>query len=297
MKLDNLRELYAFTIVAEEGSFTRAAARLGVSQSALSQTVRKLERSVGIRLLNRTTRSVSPSEAGDRLLARVEPALHEISRGFAQLDSMRDHPSGTIRITADEYAIESVVWPGVERYLAAFPDVSVELTTDYGRTDLATGRFDAGVRRGKLVSKDMIAQRIGPDIQMTTVGAPTYLAQKKPLRSPHDLSLHSCINLRLPTHGEMFTWTFNKSGKDQRVTTDGRLVLSSILQVHTACLSGLGLAYLPSDFVEQDIKAGRLEAVLGGWSKTFEGYHLYYPNRQHHSPAMAAFIEIMRYNA
>ncbi|MFC3073520.1 LysR family transcriptional regulator [Shinella pollutisoli] len=295
MPNENLRDLNAFVAVAEEGSFTRAAARLGVSQSALSQTVRNLEDRVGIRLLNRTTRNVSPTEAGERLLSEVAPALEQIGRGFARLGSLRERPSGTIRLSADEYAILSLLWPALERFLALYPEVNVELVTDYGRTDVVRERFDAGVRRGKLVSKDMIALRIGPDIPMVVVGARSCFAGRKPPRRPQDLSDHVCINLRLPTHGEFFAWTFSKGGKDMRVTTGGRLVFTSVLQVRQACLAGFGLAYLPLDFVAGHIAGGDLVEVLSDRRKTFEGYHLYYPNRRQHPPALAALIEALRH--
>lgn len=296
MSNENLRDLNAFVTVAEEGSFTRAAARLGVSQSALSQTVRNLEERVGIRLLNRTTRNVSPTEAGERLLSEVAPALEQIDRGFAQLGSLRERPSGTIRLSADEYAILSLLWPALERFLALYPEVNIELVTDYGRTDVVRERFDAGVRRGKLVSKDMIALSIGPDIPMVVVGAPSCFSQRKKPKRPQDLSDHDCINLRLPTHGEFFAWTFSKGGKDLRVTTQGRLVFTSVVQVRQACLAGFGLAYLPLDFVAGHIAGGALVEVLADWRKTFEGYHLYYPNRRQHPPALAALIDALRYN-
>lgn len=295
MSNENLRDLNAFVAVAEEGSFTRAAARLGVSQSALSQTVRNLEERVGIRLLNRTTRNVSPTEAGERLLAEVAPALEQIDRGFAQLGSLRERPSGTIRLSADEYAVLSLLWPALERFLPLYPEIDVELVTDYGRTDVVRERFDAGVRRGKLVSKDMIALRIGPDIPMVVVGTPSCFAERKAPKRPQDLSEHDCINLRLPTHGEFFAWTFSKGGKDLRVTTQGRLVFTSVVQVRQACLAGFGLAYLPLDFVSRHIAGGELVEVLADWRKTFEGYHLYYPNRRQHPPALAVLIDALRY--
>ncbi len=295
MSNENLRDLNAFVAVAEEGSFTRAAARLGVSQSALSQTVRNLEERLGIRLFNRTTRNVSPTEAGERLLSEVAPALEQIDRGFSQLGSLRERPSGTIRLSADEYAILSLLWPALERFLARYPEINVELVTDYGRTDVVRERLDAGIRRGKLVSKDMVALRIGPDIPMAVVGAPSCFTEQKPPKRPQDLSDHACINLRLPTYGEFFAWTFSKGGKDLRVTTDGRLVFTSIVQVRQACLAGFGLAYLPRDFVIDHIAGGELVEVLADWRKTFEGYHLYYPSRRQHPPALAALIEALRF--
>ncbi|ANH03066.1 LysR family transcriptional regulator [Shinella sp. HZN7] len=297
MPNENLRDLQAFVTVAREGSFTRAAARLGVSQSALSQTLRNLEERVGIRLLNRTTRNVSPTEAGERLLTHVTPALEEIERGFAQIGTLLDRPTGTIRISADEYAIETVLWPRLSPFLADYPEIGIELVTDYGRTDIVRERFDAGVRRGKLVSKDMIAMRIGPDVPMAVVAAPSCLAGRKRPRTPQDLSGHPCINLRLPTHGELMAWTFSKGGKDLRATAEGRLVFTSVRQIREAALAGFGLAYLPVDYVSDAIEAGRLVEVLADWRKTFEGYHLYYPNRRQQSPALAALIAALRYRA
>ncbi|QKS01114.1 LysR family transcriptional regulator [Sphingomonas sp. CL5.1] len=292
----SLRDLNAFVVVASERSFTRAAARLGVSQSALSQTVRHLEERIGIRLLNRTTRNVSATEAGQRLLARVVPALEEIDLGIAQLGNLLDRPSGTIRISADEYAIHSVIWPALERFLTTFPEINIELSTDYGRTDLARGHFDVGVRRGNLVSKDMIAVRIAPDMPMAVVGAPSCLDGRARPKRPPDLSDYPCINLRLPTHGELLPWTFTKAGKDLRVTNPGRLVFTSIAQVRQACLAGFGLAYLPRDYVEPHIEAGELIEMLADCRKTFEGYHLYYPSRRQRPPALGALLETLRYH-
>ena len=295
MSGENLRDLNAFVAVAQEGGFTRAAARLGVSQSALSQTVRHLEERLGVRLLNRSTRNVSPTQAGERLLAQVGPALEEIDRGLAELGALRERPAGRVRISADEYAIHSVLWPALQRFLVEFPDIDVELTTDYGRTDIIRDRHDAGVRRGGLVSKDMIALRIGPDVPMAVVAAPACFAGRPRPRQPQDLAGHACINLRLPTHGEIFSWTFSKAGRDLRVATQGRLVLTSLPQVLQACLADFGLAYLPRAYAAQLLGDGTLVEVLADWRKTFEGYHLYYPSRRQHPPALAALIEALRY--
>lgn len=291
---ENLRDLNAFVVVAEEGSFTRAAARLGVSQSALSQTIRNLEERLGIRLFNRTTRNVSPTQAGEQLLAAVEPALAQIDRGLEQLGTLRERPAGTIRISADEYAIHNVLWPVLEKFLVDYPDIHVDLTTDYGRTDIVHERYDAGVRRGQLVSKDMIALRISPDIPMAVAAAPTFLKRHgKPVK-PRDLAEFSCINLRLPTHGELLPWHFVKNGKEIRVTTSGQLVLTSLFQIREACLAGLGLAWLPQDLVATPVAAGELVEVLTAWRKVFEPYHLYYPSRRQHSSAMVALIDTLR---
>lgn len=294
MKPENLRDLNAFVAVAGEGSFTRAAARLGVSQSALSQTIRNLEARTGIRLFNRTTRNVSVTEAGERLLKRVKPALDEIEDGFAQLNGLLDRPAGTIRISADDYAITSVLWSALEPFLKEYSEINVELTTDYGRGDIAGQRQDAGIRRGGLVSQDMIALRIGPDVPMAVVAAPEVIAARPPPATPHDLGAHDCINLRLPTHGEIFPWTFTVKGKDLRVTTRGRLIFTTISQARQACRAGFGFAYLPRGYVEDDLREGALAEVLTDVRKTFEGYHLYYTSRRQQPPALAALIDYLR---
>ena len=297
MTAENLRDLHAFAAVAEEGSFTRAAARLSVSQSALSQTIRGLEERLGMRLLSRTTRSVSPTEAGERLLATVAPALREIDEGLARLSELRDKPAGTVRISADEFAVQHVLWPAIARFLPDYPDIDIELTTDYGRTDIVGNRYDAGVRRGRLVSQDMIAVRISPDIRMAVVGSPAYLSRRPAPKTPQDLTAHSCINIRLPTHGELFAWTFRKAGKEHRVKVEGQLVFNTLSSVLAATLDGFGLAYLPHEQVRERIEDGALVEVLTGWRQTFEGYHLYYPHRRHPSPAFALLVEALRWRA
>lgn len=297
MPNENLRDVHAFVTVAREGSFTRAAARLGVSQSALSQTLRNLEERIGIRLLNRTTRNVSPTGAGERLLADVAPALEEIEQGFARLGAIRDRPAGTVRISADEYAIEAVLWPKLVPFLAEYPEIGVELVTDYRRGDIVRDRIDVGVRRGNLVSKDMISTRISADIPMAVVAAPSCFRDGGKPRVPQDLADHPCIGLRLPTHGELMSWTFTKARKDIRITPEGRLVFTTVRQVLQGCLAGFGLGCLPLDYVSDEIGAGRLVEVLADWRKTFEGYHLYYPNRRQHPSALAALIEALRHRA
>lgn len=292
---ENLKDLNAFVLVAEEGSFTRAAARLGVSQSALSQTIRGLEARLGLRLLARTTRSVAPTEAGERLLALVAPALREIDEGLVRLTELRERPAGTVRISADEFAVQHVLWPALARFLPDYPDIHVELTTDYGLTDIVSERYDAGVRRGRLVSQDMIAVPIGPDIGMAVVGAPAWFARHPRPRAPQDLTAQSCINLRLPTHGGFFAWTFRKGGREQRVRVQGQLVFNSLSVVLEAALAGFGLAYLPAQMVQPYLESGELAEVLADWRQTFEGYHLYYPNRRHASPAFALLVEALRY--
>lgn len=292
---ENLRDLNAFVVVVEEGSFTRAAARLGVSQSALSQTIRALEERLGLRLLNRSTRSVSPTEAGDRLLARIQPAMQEINDGLAQLTELREKPAGTIRITADEFAVHHVLWPAVERFLPNYPDIMVEITTDYGRTDIVGERYDAGVRRGRLVAQDMIAVPISADIRMAVVASPEYLAARSQPKSPQDLIGHSCINLRLPNHGELFAWMFRKGDKEHRIKVEGQLVFSALPPVLMAALAGFGLAYVPEAMIKSHVEAGRLVEVLTSWRQTFERYHLYYSSRRLASPAFSLIVDALRH--
>lgn len=295
MSGENLRDLAAFVAVAEEGSFTRAAARLGVSQSALSQTVRGIEERLGLRLLNRSTRSVSPTEAGERLLARVQPALREIDEGLAQLTELREKPAGTIRITADDFAVSHVLWPAIEGFLPDYPDINIEITTDYGRADIVGDRYDAGVRRGGLIAQDMIAVPISTETRMAIVGAPAYLARHPPPKSPQDLIGHSCINLRLPNHGELLPWTFRKGGKEQRIKVEGQLVFNTLPTVLTAALAGFGLAYMPEAMVRAHLDAGRLVEVLTPWRQTYERYYLYYSGRRHVSPAFSLLVDALRY--
>lgn len=289
-----LQDLVAFLAVAEEASFTRAASRLGISQSALSQVIRGLEERLGLRLFARTTRSVSPTPAGERLLALIGPSMGQIASGLEQITALRDKPAGTIRLSADEYAVHSVLQPAMSHFLPEYPDIRVELNVDYGLTDIVSGRFDAGVRRGGLVAKDMIAVRISGSHPMAVVGAPAYFARRPLPRHPHDLTEHSCINLRLPTHGEHFAWVFAKAGKEQRVKVEGPLVTNSITSVRDAALAGLGLAYLPQAYFHDALASGALIEVLSGWRKTFEPYHLYYPSRRHVSPAFSLLVNALR---
>ncbi|MFT3666562.1 LysR family transcriptional regulator [Piscinibacter sp.] len=288
-----LRDLQAFLVVAEEQNFTRAAARLGVSQSALSQTVRALEERMDMPLFLRSTRKVSLTEAGERLRALVGPAMEEIRQGLAQISALRGRPAGTIRISADEYAVRSVLWPALPAFMASYPDIQVEIATDYGLADIVGQRYDAGVRRGGLVSKDMIAVRIGPDIPMVVVGAPAYLERHARPRHPQALIEHNCVNLRLPAQG-YFAWSFRKGAKEHRIKVDGQLVLNSLLQIVEAALAGVGLVHVPEQLVREHLDAGRLLEVLREWRQTYEGYHLYYPNRRK-SPALALLVEALRH--
>jgi DNA-binding transcriptional LysR family regulator len=294
MRRADLNGLAAFLAVARERSFTRAAAKLGVSQSALSQTVRGLEARLGLRLLTRTTRNVAPTEAGERLFRAVGPRLDEIDAELAGLSELREKPAGTVRITATENVAASVLWPALERLLPDYPDVRVEIVIDYGLTDIVAERYDAGVRLGEQVAKDMIAVRIGPDMRMAVVGAPSYFARRSPPRAPQDLTDHACINLRLPVHG-LYAWEFERDGRELRVRVEGQLVFNSTALILHAALAGLGLAYLPEDQVQAHLAGGRLVRVLADWCPPFAGYHLYYPSRRQHTPAFALLVEALRY--
>lgn len=296
MPRENYNDLVAFVTVAREGSFTRAAAKLGVSQSALSHTIRGLEANLGLRLLARTTRSVSPTEAGARLLEIVAPRFEEIEAGLAALSELRDKPAGTIRITTAEHAGNSVLWPKLSTFLVDYPDIKVEITIDYGLTDIVAQRFDAGVRLGEQVEKDMIAVRIGPDMRMAVVGSPTYFSSRPLPETPHDLSAHNCINLRLPTHGGLLVWDFEKDGHALNVRVDGQWVFNSSLPILRAALAGCGLAFVPEDMVLEHVAEGRLIRVLDGWCQTFQGYHLYFPSRRQASPAFALVVDALRYS-
>ncbi|MCH4546264.1 LysR family transcriptional regulator [Rhizobium sp. WYCCWR 11279] len=287
--------LIAFIAVARAQSFTKAAGKLGVSQSALSHTIRGLEERLGLRLLTRTTRSVSPTEAGERLLVSIGPRLDEIESELAALSAFREKPAGTIRINAGEHAADAVLWPALEKLLPDYPDINVEIIVDYGLTDIVAERYDAGVRLGEQVAKDMIAVRIGPDMRMAVVGAPAYFdTRPKPL-TPQDLTDHNCINLRLPTYGSVYAWEFEKDGRELRVRVEGQLVFNNIALRLNAVLAGLGLAYMPENLVETHLADGRLVRVLEDWCLPFSGYHLYYPSRRHTSPAFALVVDALRY--
>lgn len=288
-------DLLAFFAVARERSFTKAAAKLGVSQSALSHTVRGLEARLGLRLLTRSTRSVSATEAGERLLQRLGPHFEEIEAELAALSELRQKPAGTIRITAGEHPAYTVLWPALENFLPQYPDIKVEVIVDYGLTNIVAERYDAGVRLGEQVALDMIAVRIGPDMRMAVVGAPVYFKKRPPPRKPQDLTAHNCINLRLPTYGGLYPWELEKNHRELHVRVDGQLVFNNIKLRVEAALAGLGLAFLPEDVVQADIAKGRLLRVLEDWCPPFAGYHLYYPSRRHHSPAFALLIEALRY--
>jgi DNA-binding transcriptional LysR family regulator len=295
MRRDNVNDLTAFIAVAREESFTKAAAQLGVSQSALSYTIRTLEARLGLRLLTRTTRSVSLTEAGERLLHSIGPRLDEIESEIAALSAMRDKPAGTIRITTVEHAAETILWPALVPLLAEYPDINVEIISDYGLKDIVAERYDAGVRLGEQVDKDMISLRISADLRMAVVGAPSYFEGRAKPDVPQDLIEHSCIKLRLPTHGAFYAWEFQKDGQELKVRIQGRTAFNTVGMMRKAALDGFGLAYLPEDQVDTAIAEGKLIRVLADWCPPRPAYHLYYPSRRQHSPAFALVIEALRY--
>jgi DNA-binding transcriptional LysR family regulator len=295
MQRGNLDDLLAFMAVAREGSFTKAAAKLGVSQSALSYTIKELEARLNLRLLTRTTRSVSPTEAGERLLRNVGPRLEEIETELEALGELREKPAGTIRITTLEFAADSILVPRLAKLLRAYPDIKVEIVIDYGLTDIVALRYDAGVRNGEQVAKDMIAVRIGPDARMAVVGAPSYFKGRAEPKKPQDLIGHNCINLRLPTHGGLYAWEFEKGNRELKVRVEGQFTFNSTGPMLNAALAGLGLAYVPEGLVQPHIAKGRLTRVLADWCPPYPGYHLYYPSRRQPSAAFALVVDTLRY--
>ncbi len=295
MRREELGDLTAFLAVAEERSFTRAAAKLGTSQSALSHTVRRLETRLGLRLLTRTTRSVAPTEAGERLVETLRPAFEDIDNKLAALTELRDKPAGTIRITTSAHAAEAILWPVLAGLLTDYPDIKVEMTVDNSLVDIVAERYDAGVRLGEQVAKDMIAVPIGPSLRMAVVGAPSYFARKAKPRTPHDLTDHNCINLRLPTLGGFYAWEFEKAGRELKVRVDGQLAFNDIHMILNAARDGFGLAILLEDHARDHIAEGRLVRVLEDWCDPFSGYHLYYPSRRQPTPAFSVLVEALRY--
>jgi DNA-binding transcriptional LysR family regulator len=297
MHRGHIDDILSFLAVARERSFTRAAAKLGLSQSTLSHTIRELEARLGVRLLTRTTRSVATTQAGDRLLRAVAPRLEEIDSELAALSELREKPAGTIRITAGEHPAQAILWPALAKLLPNYPDVKVEVIIDYGLTDIVAERYDAGVRLGEQVAKDMIAVRIGPDMRMAVVGSPSYFERNPRPKKPPDLTEHTCINLRLPTRGGLYAWEFEKDGRELKVRVEGQLVFNSIALRLNAALAGLGLAYLPEDQVRTHVADKTLIRVLADWCPTFSGYHLYYPDRRQPTPAFALLVDALRRRA
>lgn len=294
MAKENLNDLAAFAIVAQERSFTRAAARLGISRSALSHSMRALEARLGIQLLSRTTRSVSTTDAGARLLGVVAPRFDEIEFELDALRAMRDKPAGTVRITASDHPIQAVLWPKLLPLLRDYPDIQLDLIADYGLTDIAAQRFDAGVRIGSSVDKDMIAVRIAPDLRMAVAASPAYLQDRPRPLIPRDLLEHRCINLQLPSYGGLYAWEFDQGGQKIEVRVRGQAVFSSVYQMRQAALEGLGLTYAPLDLLQPHFVTGELEPLLEDWWPLFPGYHLYYPSRRQLAPALALVIDALR---
>jgi DNA-binding transcriptional LysR family regulator len=295
MLRENANDLLAFLAVARERSFTKAAAKIGVSQSALSHTIRGLEARLGLRLLTRTTRSVSPTEAGQRLIQTVGPHFEEIALELAALSDLRDKPAGNIRINATDYSLDKVLRPALRTLLPQYPDIKVEVYCDYGLVDIAAQGFDAGVRLGEQVAEGMIATRIGPDMRMTVVGSPGYFANRPHPQTPRDLTQHDCNNLRLATHGGLYAWEFAKDGQPLNVKVAGQLTHNGVYQLLGAALDGFGLSFIPEDLTAAHIAAGRLVHVLEDWCPFFPGFHLYYPSRRQASPAFALLVEALRY--
>ncbi len=294
MLKDNVNDLISFMVVARERSFTRAAAQLGVSQSALSHAMRNLEARLDVRLLTRTTRSVAPTEAGEQLFRRLSPHLLEIEQELAALRDARDKPAGNIRITAGEHALTAVLWPVLKPFMARYPDIHIEVSVDDGLTDLVDGRFDAGVRLGEQIARDMIAVRIAPDMRMAVVGSPDYFARHGMPDTPEQLEDHRCINLRLPTRGGLYAWEFAKDGRELRVRVEGQLTLNNLERRLDAAKAGLGLAYVPEDTIQAAVADGQLVRVLEDWCPAFAGYHLYYPSRRQHTTAFTLLVEALR---
>jgi DNA-binding transcriptional LysR family regulator len=296
MQRGHLDDILAFLAVGREKSFTRAAAKLGVSQSALSHTIRALEARLGVRLLTRTTRSVSPTEAGERLLHTLGPRFEEIDAELAALSELREKPAGTIRITATQHAIDTLLWPKLAKFLGRYPDIKVEIAAESGLTDIVAQRYDAGVRSGEQVAKDMIAVRVGPDIRIAVVGAPSYFKTRPEPKKPQDLVGHDCINLRLPTLGGLYAWEFEKGARALKVRVEGQLVFNGTFQMLNAALAGFGLAYVPEDAAQPYLAKGRLKRVLEDWCAPYSGYHLYYPSRRQSSAAFVLLVDALRHH-
>lgn len=295
MVRENINDLLAFIAVARARSFTKAAGQLGVSQSALSHTLRGLEERLGVRLLTRTTRSVSPTEAGKRLMQSIGPLLEEIDAELAALSDFRDKAVGTIRINAAEHAAKTVLWPKLQQFLPQYPDVKVEIYIEYGRIDIVAEQFDMGVRLGDQVAKDMIAVRIAPDMRMAVVATPEYFASNPPPGTPQDLTSHNCINMRFSTAGNLYAWEFEKNGRALNVRVEGQLVFNGAMPIVNAVLAGFGVAYIPEDLVQEHVAKGDLIQVLEDWCPAFPGYHIYYPSRKQSSPAFKLLVDALRY--
>ncbi|MEA9579435.1 MULTISPECIES: LysR family transcriptional regulator [Xanthomonas] len=295
MARDNFKDLLALIAIVREGSFTRAAATLGVSQSALSHTIRGLEATLGLRLLTRTTRSVAPTEAGERLIQTVAPRFTEIEDALSALSEMRDTPAGNVRITATDYAARAILWPKLSKLLQQYPDINVEMFIDNGLTDIVADRYDLGVRLGDQVEKDMIAARIAPDMRMALVASPSYLARRPLPKTPQDLTAHRCINLRMKTAGGIYAWELEKDGREVIVRVQGQLTFNGTYEAVDAAVDGFGIAFVQEDLARAHIKAGRLRWIMKDWSPTWPGLHAFYPSRRHSSPAFNLVLDALRY--
>ncbi|KQV22149.1 LysR family transcriptional regulator [Rhizobium sp. Root1203] len=297
MARESISDLNAFAVVAREQSFTRAAAKVGVSQSALSHTIKQLEARLGVRLLTRTTRAVSLTEAGERLLDGIGPHLDEIDAHVEALSALRDKPAGTIRLTAADYAITHVLWPKLRKFLPQYPDIRVELILDNGLTDIVKERYDAGVRMGEHLAKDMISARIGPDFSLAVVGSPSYFKEHGVPTHPKELVGHTCINFRLPSSGGLYVWEFEENGQEIKIRVDGQLTFNNIFNALEAAVDGFGMAYIPLEIVQPLVDEGKLEHVLQEFSPPWDGYYLYYPSRRQSSPAFAALLDALRHRS
>jgi DNA-binding transcriptional LysR family regulator len=295
MERGNFDDLLAFLAVGRERSFTNAAAKLGMSQSSLSHTIRELETRLGVRLLTRTTRSVAPTQAGERLLRSLGPRFEEIDAELSAVRDLRDKPAGTIRITATEYAADAILLPKLATLLPRYPDINVEIVVDYGLSNIVAEGYDAGVRSGEQVAKDMIAVRIGPDLRMAVVGTPSYFRTRPEPNKPQELVGHNCINLRLPSHGGMYAWEFEKGSRELKVRVEGQMTCNGAIQMLNAALAGLGLAYIPEEMAEPHLAKGRLKRVLKDWCQPYSGYHLFYPNRRQSSAAFSLVVDALRH--
>ncbi len=290
----DLNSLSSFFVVAREKSFTRAAAQLGVTQSALSHSMRVLEERMGMRLLARTTRGAAPTEAGERLLSRLAPHYESIESELAAISALRERPSGTIRITAHDHAASTILWPKLSKLLPEYPDIQLEINIGYGLIDIVAERFDAGVRIGDQIAKDMVAVRISPDFRMAVAAAPRYFEGREKPRTPQDLTSHNCSNLRMATHGGLYAWEFVHDGRALNVQVPGQLIFNTSAQLLNAALEGYALTYAPEDVIQPHVEAGRLVRVLEEWSPTFPGYRLYYPSRRQALPAFALVVEALK---
>ncbi|MBS1072880.1 LysR family transcriptional regulator [Gluconobacter cerinus] len=295
MRREELGSLAMFMAVADEGSFTKAAGKLGISQSALSHSLRRLEARLGLRLLTRTTRSVAPTLAGERLIETLRPALEDIDQKLAALTELRDRPAGTVRITTSSHAAYTVLWPAIDRLTAENPDINVEINIEGGLVDIVAERYDAGIRLGERLEQDMIAVPIGPRLRMAAVASPSYLSGKTIPETPYDLAHHNCINLRLPTSGGLYAWEFERDGKEIRVKTQGQLVFNDINLIVEAALTGHGIAFMLEDHVKDHLSSGTLVRILEDWCEPFDGYYLYYPSRRQPSPAFTLVLDALRY--